>query len=82
MLIKIKCPKCYIDNNHSLADSHYQGPFRCWKCRELFTIEIVNDELKSCELLTQEELERTQRESERQEEIKSLKDKFKKDQSL
>jgi len=79
LLIKFKCPKCNVDNSYSLADSNYQGPYRCWKCRELFAIEIVNNELKSCEPLTQEEFERKQRESERQQEIESLKAKFKKD---
>ena len=78
MLIKFKCPKCNVDNSYSFADSNYQGPYRCWKCRELFTVEIVNNELKSCEPLTQEEFERKQQESERQQEIEALKAKFKK----
>ncbi len=71
LLIKFKCPKCDIDNSFSLADSNYQGPFRCWKCRELFMISIEYDKLKSCEPITQEEYDR-------QNEIESLKAKFKK----
>ena len=78
LLIKFKCPKCDIDNSYSLADSNYQGPYRCWKCRELFMISIEGDKIKSCEPLTQEEFERKQRESERQREIEALKAKFKK----
>jgi len=71
LLIKFKCPKCDIDNSYSLADSNYQGPFRCWKCRELFMISIYDDKLKSCESITQEEFDRHN-------EIESLKAKFKK----
>ena len=71
LLINFKCSKCDIDNSYSLADSNYQGPYRCWKCRELFMISIEDDKLKSCEPLSQEEFDR-------QNEIESLKAKFKK----
>jgi len=70
MLIKIKCPKCGSEGSLSLTESSYQGPYRCWKCRELFTIEIDNNELKSCEPLSQAEFEK-------QQEIEALKAKFK-----
>ena len=70
MIVKIKCPKCQSDNSLSLVESSYQGPFRCWKCRELFTIKIENDELQSFEPLSQEEFEK-------QQEIAALKAKFK-----
>jgi len=70
MLIKIKCPKCGSEGSLSLIESSYQGPYRCWKCRELFTIEIDNNELKSCEPLSQAEFEK-------QQEIEALKAKFK-----
>ena len=69
-MFKIKCPKCEIEGSFSLADSSYEGPYRCWKCRALFTIQIGNNELKSCEPLSQEEFER-------QQELQALKDKFK-----
>jgi len=78
LLIKFKCPKCDIDNSYSLADSSYQGPYRCWKCRGLFMISIEDDELESCEPITQEEFDRQQEESNRQKEIEALKAKFKK----
>jgi len=70
MLIKIKCPKCGSEGSLSLIESSYQGPYRCWKCRGLFTIEIDNNELKSCEPLSQAEFEK-------QQEIEALKAKFK-----
>jgi len=70
MIVKIKCAKCGTEGSLSLSDPIYQGPYRCWKCRELFTIKVENNELKSCEPLSQEEFER-------QQEIEALKAKFK-----
>ena len=71
MIAKIKCPECGTEGSFSLSDASYEGPYRCWKCRELFTIKMENNELKSCEPLSQEEFDR-------QQEIEALKDKFKK----
>lgn len=70
MIVKIKCTKCGTEGSLSLSDPSYQGPYRCWKCRELFTIKMENNELKSCEPLSQEEFEE-------QQEIEALKAKFK-----
>ena len=70
MIVKIKCTKCSTEGSLSLSDPSYQGPYRCWKCRELFTIKMENNELKSCEPLSQEEFGR-------QQEIEALKAKFK-----
>ncbi len=70
MIVKIRCPKCDSEGSLSLAQSSYRGPYRCWKCKGLFTIEMVNNELKSCEPLSQEEFDR-------QQEIETLKAKFK-----
>ena len=70
MITKIKCPKCGIEGSFSLSDPRYEGPYRCWKCRALFTIRLENNELKSCEPLSQEEFDQ-------QQEIASLRDKFK-----
>ncbi|MFC1932905.1 hypothetical protein ACFLXU_04675 [Chloroflexota bacterium] len=70
MMLKMKCPKCDTEGSFSLADSSYEGPYRCWKCRGLFTIRIENSELKSCEPLSQEEFDR-------QQELEALKAKFK-----
>ena len=70
MIVKIQCPKCGSEASFSLAESSYQGPYRRWKCRELFTVRMENNEFKSCEPLTQEEFDR-------QQEIEALKAKFK-----
>jgi hypothetical protein len=73
-MITIKCPKCGTDGKLSLAQSIYEGPYRCWKCKELFSIKIEGNELKSCEPLSQAEFER------RQQIEKAQKDKFQKPQ--
>ncbi len=78
LLIKFKCPKCDIDNSYSLADPNYHGPYRCWKCRDLFTITLEENELKSCQPLTQEEFDRQCEEVDRQKEIDALRAKFRK----
>lgn len=70
MIVKIKCPKCDAESSFSLTESNYRGPYKCWKCRDLFTIKIENNELKSCESLSQEEFDR-------QQEMEALKAKFK-----
>ena len=70
MVVIIKCPECQAEGKMSLADLSYKGPYRCWKCRALFTINIEDNELKSCEPLSQEEFDR-------QQEIEALKAKFK-----
>ena len=72
MIVKIKCPKCDSEGSLSLVESDYQGPYRCWKCRELFTIRLENNKLKSCEPLSQEEFEK-------QQEIEALRKKFKRE---
>ena len=71
MLVKIKCPDCNTEGTISLVESSYQGPYRCWKCRQLFTIRLEDNELKSCQPLSQEEFEKLQ-------EIEALKARFKK----
>lgn len=62
MIIKILCPKCESESGFSLADSSFKGPYRCWKCRENFVIKIADNELKSCEPISQEEFDRLQEE--------------------
>ncbi len=72
MFIKIKCPECQTEGSLSLIESSYQGPYRCWKCRELFTISLEDNELKSCEPLSQEEFAK-------QQEIEAMRAKFKRE---
>ena len=54
----------------SLVESSYEGPYRCWKCRALFTIGLKNSELTFCEPLSEEELQK-------QQEMKAIQDKLK-----
>lgn len=70
MLAKIKCPNCATEGSFSTLESIYEGPYRCWKCRELFTIKLENGEIKSHEPLSQEDFER-------QQQMAALRDKFK-----
>jgi len=53
----MRCPECGAETRLYLIDSIYDGPYRCWKCRALFTIRVENDEVKSYEPLSEEELE-------------------------
>jgi len=70
MLIAINCPNCGTEGKMSLVDPVYEGPYRCWKCRALFTLRIEDNQVKSCEPLSQEEFDR-------QQELKAMQDKFK-----
>ena len=56
-MVEIKCPSCGNVGKMSLAQAIYEGPYRCWKCRSLFTIMIANSKLQSCKPLTEEEFE-------------------------
>mgnify|MGYP001583434156 FL=1 len=42
----------------SLVDPNYNGAYKCWSCRELFTLQIQNDVVMSCEPLSQEEYDK------------------------
>ena len=70
MMVKIKCPKCGTEGSLSLVESNYEGPYRCWKCRGLFTIKMESNEMKSFEPLSEDEFDK-------QQEIEALKAKFK-----
>jgi len=69
MLTKIKCPTCQIDGTLSFIESSYDGPYRCWKCRALFAVEMKDNKLTSYKPLSEEELEKLQR-------IKAVQDKL------
>jgi|GEM_PF-6051543 len=58
MMITIKCPKCTTEGKMSLVDPNYNGPYKCWSCRALFTLKIHNDAVESCEPLSQEEYDK------------------------
>ncbi len=55
MLISIVCPRCDTEGKFSIVQSVYQGPFKCWKCREMYTIRLENDKLIYCQPLNPEE---------------------------
>jgi DNA-directed RNA polymerase subunit RPC12/RpoP len=71
MMITIKCPKCGTEGSQSLLKPDYVGPYRCWKCRELFTITIVNNEVKGWETLTEEQLAAQEEQRRQAEELKA-----------
>jgi hypothetical protein len=55
----------------SLSDPSYKGPYKCYKCREIFAIEIADNELKHSGPFDQAAHDREQ-------EIRAMQDKFKK----
>lgn len=55
MMLKIKCPSCGTDSQMSLLQSSYKMPFRCWKCRELFTLTVLDDQVQSLEKMSAED---------------------------
>jgi len=81
-MITIKCPSCGTEGSQSLLEPNYEGPYRCWKCRELFSIRIENNEVTSWEPITEERLKELQELHKQQEEqrrqIEELKAKFRK----
>ncbi|HEY32530.1 MAG TPA: hypothetical protein G4O10_05440 [Dehalococcoidia bacterium] len=62
MIIKIICPSCNSESGFSLANSSFEGPYRCWQCRGNFVIKIAGNKLRSCEPISQEEFDRLQQE--------------------
>ena len=82
MMITIQCPSCGTAGSQSLLEPNYRGPYRCWKCRELFSIRIENNEVKSLEPITEEQLKglqaQHQQEEEQRRQIEELKAKFRK----
>lgn len=63
-MTEIECPDCAAIGKMTLAQLMFQGPYRCWKCRSLFTIVIANNKLQSCEPLTEEDFVKWQEEQE------------------
>ena len=70
-MMSLICPECGAETKLSLVLDEYEGPRRCWKCHKFFTIKIKNNELVSCEPMTEEEFQR-------QKEIEELRNKFRK----
>ena len=78
MLMKITCPSCGVEGSMSLLEPSYEGPYRCWKCREMSSIVIINNALQSAKPITEEEFEAMQEEQKKQREIDEFKNKFRK----
>lgn len=60
MRLNIVCPACGTASAFFLAQTRYQGPYRCWKCSEYCTIKVGNGKLKSCQPLSQADYKRQQ----------------------
>ena len=58
MQINIKCPACNTDSSFFIAKNVFQGPFRCWKCKALFTVKVKDGDLELCEPLSAEAFEK------------------------
>jgi len=58
MKVDIKCPECNSDSSFFIVKNIFQGPFRCWKCKNLYTIKVKSGDLLSCEPLPKEEFEK------------------------
>ena len=56
MLTKIKCPKCNTEGTFSISDPVYDGPYRCWKCRELLKIRMEHGSLISVQQMDPQEM--------------------------
>ena len=41
----------------SLAETGYEGPYRCWRCKSLYMIKIENEKMEMCRPMSEEELE-------------------------
>ncbi len=58
MQIDIKCPACNSDSSFFVIKDVFQGPFRCWKCKALFTLKVKEGEIQFCEPLKQEDFDK------------------------
>jgi hypothetical protein len=58
MQVNVKCPSCSSDSSFFIAKNVFQGPFRCWKCKALFTLKVRNGEIQLLEPLSQEDFEK------------------------
>jgi C4-type Zn-finger protein len=70
MMVKIKCPSCGTDGYMSLLQSSYEMPYRCWKCKDFFTLKVEDNEVESLVKLSAEEYQKIK-------EVEDLRSKFK-----
>lgn len=64
MQVTVKCPSCNSDSSFFIAKNIFQGPFRCWKCKALYTLKVKDGEIKSFEPLTQEVFDKAKADAE------------------
>jgi transposase-like protein len=64
MQVNIKCPACNTDSSFFVAKNIFQGPFRCWKCKAMFTVKVKDAALQLCEPLSNEDFEKQKAEKE------------------
>ena len=55
MIAKIICPSCQTMGQFAVEGGNFKGPYRCWKCRTLYTLDMANSEVISMQPLTEEE---------------------------
>jgi hypothetical protein len=58
MQVTIKCPACNTDSSFFVAKNIFQGPFRCWKCKAMFTVKVKDGVLQVCDPLSNEDFEK------------------------
>ncbi len=58
MQIEVKCPACNTDSSFFVVKDVFQGPFRCWKCKALFTLKVRDGNVEVCEPLSQEDFDK------------------------
>ena len=64
MQITVKCPNCNTDSSFFVGKNRFEGPFRCWKCKEFFTLKVENGEILQLEPLGKEDFEKQKAEKE------------------
>jgi len=64
MITKITCPSCQTMGQFSVDGGNFNGPYRCWKCRALFILNMANSEVVSLQPLTEEGFQKIKAEQE------------------
>jgi len=59
-MIEIVCPSCGVTGKISFDQHVYNGPYRCWKCRRIFSMEIRDNKVKSIKRMSQGDFEKWQ----------------------
>jgi hypothetical protein len=64
-MLEIECPQCGEIGKISFIDKMYNDPYRCWKCRQTYIIEVEESVLKSITPMSAEDFEKWQEEQKR-----------------